>query len=351
MISKIFKDSDIKELKELIESASRIVLTCHVRPDGDAIGSTLGLAHVLESVGKPARVVLPDQPPRSLSFLPGFKNLVPFTKYPEYARRLLDEADLIICCDFNKPSRLDMLEPELMRTTCRRVLVDHHAEPDTFCSLTFSFPEMSSTCELAFRLIAALGLYADMSRDAATCLCTGMVTDTRNFSVNCADPEIYFVLMKLLDKGVDKTRIVKEAMDTCSLDSLRLQAFAISEKLEMHEGGRLAIVTLDREELNRYNYERGDSEGLVNEPLRVKGVIASFFLREDADCIKVSARSVGSFPVSLVCSELYAGGGHRQASGGEFHGTLEECRQLLVDALPRYRQLLRDAQESLDRSI
>lgn len=351
MISKIFKENDIKELKRLIESAKSIVITCHVRPDGDAIGSTLGLAHLLTPLGKQVKVVTPDLPPRSLSFLPGFKDLVPFTKYPDYAHRLLTECDLILCCDFNKLSRVDMQQDELKDATAPKVLIDHHQEPDDFTDLTFSFPEMSSTCELAFRLAAALGLYGEMNRDSATCLCTGLITDTRNFSVNCSDPEIYLVLMKLLDKGVNKTRIVKEALDTMTLDSLRLQSYAISEKLEIHENSLVAVVTLSADELKRFNYEKGDTEGLVNEPLKVHGIIASFFLREDSDCIKVSARSVGSFPVSKVCQELYDGGGHLQAAGGEYLGSLEDCRALLLEHLPEYVTLLKKAREEMEMPV
>lgn len=350
MLSKIFNEADIKAFKSLIESAKRIVLTCHVRPDGDALGSTLGLAHLFAKLGKTVNVVTPDQPPRSLSFLPGFKDLIPFTKYPDYAKRLLADCDLLICCDFNKLSRIDSLQPEVEAVTAPKVLIDHHQEPDDFCQLIFSFPHMSSTCELAFRLAAALGLYADMNHDSATCICTGIITDTRNFSVNCPNPEIYLVLMKLLDKGVDKTRIVKDALETCTLESLKLQSYAISEKLELLENGRLAIVTLDAAELEKYKYEKGDTEGLVNEPLKVKGVVASFFLREDSDCIKVSARSVGEFAVSRVCSELYGGGGHLQAAGGEFHGTLEACRALLIDNLKNYSADLRRAQEKLQNT-
>lgn len=351
MISKIFKEADIKAFKQLIESARNIVITCHVRPDGDAIGSTLGLAHLLAPLGKSVRVVTPDQPPRSLAFLPGFKELVPFTKYPDYARRLLAECDLLICCDFNKLSRVDSLQPEIEAVKAPKVLVDHHQEPDDFTSVAFSFPSMSSTCELAFRLAAALGLYGDMNRDAATCLCTGLITDTRNLSVNCSDPEIYLVLMKLIDKGADKTRIVKEALDTMTLDSLRLQSYAVSEKLEMLEGDRVALITLSAPELERFRYERGDTEGLVNEPLRVNGVIASFFLREDSDCVKVSARSVGSFPVSRVCADLYGGGGHLQAAGGEYKGTLEECRALLLENIPDYAPMLKKAREELSKPL
>lgn len=344
MLTKILKESDIKKLSELIRKSRKIVLTCHVRPDGDAIGSTLGFAHLFATMDKEVKVVTPDIGPRSLSFLPGFKEIVTYSRYPDYAVRLVSEADLIICCDFNCLKRLDAFGLFVENAQCKKVLIDHHVEPEFFCDLTFSFPEMSSTCELVFRVIAALGLYADMNLDSATCLCTGLVTDTQNFTVNCSNPEIYEVLIKLLDKGVNKPLIVRRALRIKTLNCFKLQMYALSQKLELHCDSRIAIVTLDSEELARFNYVKGDSEGIVDRPLDIDTMIASFFLREDADCIKVSARSVGDFPVNEICKKLYGGGGHVMAAGGEFtDGSLHECKRLLIESLPQYTKALKDA--------
>lgn len=347
-MDKILNSSMTDRFRQWIDDSERIVLTCHVRPDGDAIGSTLGLLHLLKVLGKRATVVVPDQPPRSLAFLPAFKEISIFTRHDDYCRRLIGEADLIVCCDFNQPSRQDALGPVVENAAGRKVMIDHHQEPTDFCDMVFSFPDMSSTCELVFRIIAAMGYYPELNLDAATCICTGMVTDTRNFSVNCKNPDIYEVLMKLLEKGVDKNRIVREALMAQSLSAMRLHAYALSEKLEIIESMRAAVITIDAEELKRFNYERGDSEGLVNVPLNVRGMVSSFFLRQDSDCIKVSARSVNDFPVSEVCKDLYGGGGHRQAAGAEFHGTLDECRRMLLTALPNYRKYLPSKLEKIE---
>ncbi|MBD5218536.1 MAG: bifunctional oligoribonuclease/PAP phosphatase NrnA [Bacteroidales bacterium] len=343
MLTKILKEADIKRLTELVKRAERIVLTCHVRPDGDAIGSTLGFAHLFSSLGKEVKVVTPDQAPRSLTFLPGFRDVVSFTRYSDYARRLVSEADLLICCDFNTPSRLDNFASVVTDAKCPKVLIDHHVEPDAFCDVSFSFPEMSSTCELVFRIIAAMGYYPEMNVESATCLCTGLITDTQNFTVNCSDPEIYEVLMKLLAKGVDKPRIVREALKVKSLDAFRLQAYALDRKLELHSDSHLAVVTLSASELEEYRYERGDSEGIVDRPLEIKSVVACFFLREDSDCIKVSARSISDFPVNEICKKLFSGGGHVMAAGGEYKsGTLEDCRRILIEAIPSFEKQLRE---------
>ncbi|MDE5552004.1 MAG: DHH family phosphoesterase, partial [Muribaculaceae bacterium] len=306
-MNRILNRVDVERFKELIDKSSHIVLTCHVRPDGDAVGSTLGLKHLLAGMGKDVHVVLPDQAPKSLAFLPGFKEMCVYTRHEDYSRRLINDADLIICCDFNKLSRQDRLGALTGEAKCSKVLIDHHLYPDDFCDITFSYPEMSSASELAFRLVAAMGLYVDMSLESATCLLTGIITDTRNFSVNCSNPEIYEILMRLLEKGCDKERIVKEALETHSLNSVKLHAYAISEKMEIFERHHVAVITLNKEELKRFGYERGDTEGLVNEPLGIRGVVASFFLREDDDCIKVSSRSTRKYPVSQVCEDLYGG--------------------------------------------
>lgn len=329
-----------KDLRQFIEESKRVVLTCHVRPDGDAIGSTLGLWHLLRSLGKEATVIVPDKAPASLAFLPGFKEIAVYTCHKDFCATTVENADLILCCDFNTPSRQDLLAPLIQEAKCRKVLIDHHQEPDNFVDLMISYPDMSSTCELCFRLIAAMGLFGEVNLDCATCLLTGIITDTRNFSVNIKHHDIYEILMRLLDKGVDKERIVKEALNTRSYWSLKLEAFALSDRMKIYPAHRAAVTTLSKSDLERFHYERGDTEGLVNRPLEIKGLVYSIFMREDNDCVKVSARSVGNFPVSEICKQLYGGGGHLQAAGGEFYGSLEDCRRLLEENMNKFDKYL-----------
>lgn len=339
-MNQLIETEQAKNLKQLLEESVKVVLTGHVRPDGDAIGSTLGLMHLLRALGKEATVIMPDKPPVNLSFLPGFKEIGVFTSHPEFCERMIGEADLIICCDFNVPSRQDSLSPLIQNAHCRKIMIDHHQEPGHFTDLEISYPDMSSTCELVFRLIAAMGLFNKVDRECATCLLTGIITDTRNFTVNISHQDIYEILMKLLEMGVDKDKIIKETLNTRSYYSLKLESYALSEKLEVFPEHYCALITLDKEELAKYHYERGDTEGLVNRPLEIKGMIYSIFMREDPDCIKVSARSCRDFPVSEICKDLFNGGGHIQAAGGEFKGTLEECRKKLIDAMGDYDKFL-----------
>lgn len=339
-MDKIIASEKAKDFRRLIEESERVVLTCHVRPDGDAIGSTLGLYHLLRQLGKEATVVVPDKAPANLSFLPGFKDIAVYTCHAQYCEKTVGDADLIVCCDFNTPSRQDSLAPLIQNAKCRKVLVDHHQEPDEFADLMISYPDMSSTCELCFRLIAAMGFYNEVDLDCATCLLTGIITDTRNFTVNCKHTDLYEILMRLLEKGVDKEFIVRESLNTRSYWSLKLEAFAITERMKVFPQHKCAVIALSRDDLERFHYERGDTEGLVNRPLEIRGMVYSIFMREDPDCIKVSARSRDGFPVSEICKDLYGGGGHIQAAGGEYRGTLEQCRELLIASMDKYDKYL-----------
>ncbi len=345
---KILDPEKVSHLKRFLKESKRIVLTCHVHPDGDAIGSTLGLWHLLRKLGKDAAVVVPDRLPKSLRFLPGAGEIAVYTRHDPYCTRLVDEADLIICCDFNTASRQDHLAPLIQNAKAAKVLIDHHENPDMPCDIIFSFPKMSSTCELVFRVIAALGLYGELDKDSATCILCGMITDTQNFTVNCADPEIYEVLIKLLEKGADKLKIIEECVKACSYDSLKLKSFALSERMTVYPSHRAIITYLSKEDLDRFHYEKGDTEGLVNMPLNIRGIVYSIFVREDADQIKISARSRYDFPVSKICENLFGGGGHIQAAGGEFQGSLDECLKILVDALPDYDKYIPSRIERID---
>lgn len=343
-----FDSDDVKEFYKLLEDKERIILTCHMRPDGDAIGSTLGLYHLLKSWGKDVNVVIPDRVPRSLSFLPEVKEIAVFTQYDPYCTRLVDEAELIIMCDFNTAKRQGDLAPLIQNAKCAKVLIDHHRDPDVPCDIMFSFPDASSTCELVFRLIAACGYYQDMNRESAMCLLTGLITDTQNFTVNCSNPEVYEIMMRLLEKGADKKLIVEEAIKSTSYDALMLNSFALLERMRIFPKSRCALTVLTKEDLQHYNYQKGDTEGLVNMPLNIRGVVYSVFMREDVDCIKVSTRSKYNFPVCDICKDLFNGGGHLMAAGGEFYGTLQECEELLVKNMANYDCHLPEKLEKLE---
>jgi phosphoesterase RecJ-like protein len=330
MISRILDESKIKSLKPLLHNAQRVVITCHMSPDGDAVGSSLALMHVLSDMGKEAMVVVPDAPNASLLVLPGAKDIVDASRYGDFAKELFEKSDLIFCLDFNEPKRVDRLADILTAAKAPKVLIDHHEHPDDFCQVMLSYPEMSSTCYLLFRVLCRLELFNVIDRNAAECLLAGMMTDTGNFSYNAADPEIYIVVSELMKKGADKDKLYKQLFTTVSADCLRLNGYALSQRMRIFQEGHAAMISLTRNELNRYHYVKGDTEGLVNKPLGIPGIVYSAFLREESDYVKVSMRSNGNFPVNKVCKEYFGGGGHLNAAGGEFRGTLEEAMNLFA---------------------
>ncbi len=338
MISSIIDEHTIERLRSFINGVNRIVITCHKSPDGDALGSTLALCHVLRRLGKDAVVVTPDMPPKSLEFIPGLRDLVVFTKHELRARHVLNEAQLLFCLDFNSMKRIDRLAELVEPLKVRRVLIDHHLDPDDSFDIVISHPEASSTCELVFRVIMQMGLLRMMDRLAASCLYVGLLTDTGGFAYSCDNPEFYEILASVLRRRIDRIGLYNKAMNTFSADSLRLQGYAISEKMQLFPEQGAALITLSKEELERFNYNRGDTETLVNKPLAVPEIYWSVFLREDADKIKVSCRSQGDFSVSDICAKYFNGGGHFNAAGGDFVGTLDEAvaafHQVLADLFP-----------------
>lgn len=330
MIKRVINEEQTKKLKQLIADAKNIVITCHMSPDGDAVGSSLGLMHVLRTMGKYTSVVTPDMVPVSLNFLPGVKSIVVYTRQELLAKQLVKEADLIICLDFNALYRIDRFAPVIGQAKATKVMIDHHLDPENFTDLCISYPQMSSTCELLYNAIVLTGMKRFLNYNSATCIYTGMMTDTGNFTYNSNNSDLYIIIAELLKYGIDKDYIYNTAMNTFSADRLRLMGYAMSEKMEVFPEVGGAIIELTREELYSFNYQKGDTESLVNKPLSIPGIYWSIFLREDADYIKVSARSTGDFAVNGYCEQYFSGGGHKNAAGGEFIGTIEDARKQVL---------------------
>lgn len=328
-----FDKKDISRLRTLIDDANSVVIVSHMAPDGDALGSSLGMAQVLEFMGKEVRVVVPNTPTRQLRFLPGFKYIYIYKEDPAFADSLFNNADLIISLDFNVLTRIDRAAATVRAAKAPKVLIDHHINPEEFAAVTISRPEESSTCMLLFKVLCALELVEAINRECADCLLTGMLTDTGNFSFNGNDPEAYRIVAELVARGANHDRLVKLLFDTSSQNCLRLNAFAIADKMQVWEDKGCALITLTLEELKRFHSQTGDTEGLVNKPLAIPQVRCSCFLREEDDFIKVSMRSKGSLPVDKICSKYFGGGGHRNAAGGEFKGNMQQCIDKFVSLL------------------
>lgn len=340
MISRIINEKEVRRADAILETAHKILVVTHSSPDGDAIGSSLAAMHVFSSLGKDVKVLIPDAFLANLQALPGAKEIVDASRYHDFAVELFDKADVVLCLDFNEPSRVGRLEPLLRECKAPKILVDHHLNPDIDAAATFSYPRMAATAYLLFRLFCRLELFNLIDRNAATCILAGMMTDTGNFAYNASDPELYTVVAELIRKGADKAMLYQKLFNTYSANCLRLRGYAIGDKMEVFPEAHAALITLSRAELNRFHYTKGDTEGLVNVPLAIPGVLYSAFMREEADCIRVSMRSRGNFPVNAVCADHFGGGGHLNAAGGDYHGTLDEAaaffRSLLDDNKKKY---------------
>lgn len=338
----------VDETCRLLTDNDNIVITCHLTPDGDAIGSALALCHLLRGMGKKAKVVTPDVPPKNLYGLPGAKDIVPLTRFEAQVKSLFADAGLICCLDFNAAKRVDRLAPLLMDAACPKILIDHHLFPEDFADVVISHPESSSTCFLLYQVIVAMGWGGRITRRVAECLYTGMMTDTGNFTYNSNNPELYIVIADLVKRGIDKDRIYSMVCNSNSVSRLRLNGYAINEKLRVFPEHRAALISLTQEELNRYHYERGDTESLVNVPLSVPEMVYSVFLREEAAYIKVSCRSRGEFPVNKMCEDHFNGGGHKNAAGGEFFGTMDQAIAKFESILDQYDKYLPNVNHNKD---
>ncbi len=332
----IISSQEYKTLAEAIDRSKNVVIVAHTAPDGDAIGSSLALGGVLKSLEKRVTLIMPDALPKSIIFLKGADEIKIYKNAVEECNSIISSADTIFCLDFNESKRVDLMQDVLLSSSAYKVMIDHHIYPSDFCDLVISYPEISSTSLLVYKILNQLNLTKYVDKSGAEAVYTGMMTDTGNFSYNSNDADIYVVISELLQKGINKDEIYRIVCNTSTLDKLRLNSYAISEKMEIIGNKGVAIITLLRKELNHYSYQKGDTEGLVNVPLGIEGVNVSIFFREESGYIKVSLRSVGDYAVNTIASELYNGGGHKNAAGGEFFGTMADAVKIFKENIENY---------------
>ncbi len=306
-------------LRTLTSEADTIVCVCHTNPDGDAIGSLLGVGEVLRFLGKDPLLVAPDQWPDYLQWMPNSEKLVRYDKHQQYVDTVLKIADLIVCVDFNTLSRTDAMEQALLASPAKKILIDHHLDPDVEAVLTVSRPQMSSTCEVVFRMVWQMGLFDELGKHFAGPIYSGMMTDTGGFTFNSSDPDIFFIIGQLLTKRINKDKIYRCVYHNYSVHRLRLVGHVLCNRLVVDEKRHAAYYTLCRDDLKKFQFVKGDAEGLVNMPLQIKGLKLSISLREDTErdnLVWVSLRSVDDFPCNEVAARFFNGGGHLNASGG-----------------------------------
>ena len=334
MLTKIIHEELVQQAKHRLNRAHTVAILSHQGPDGDALGSSLALADFLIQDGKQVQVIYPDSFPGFLSFLPGSDKALIYSLQPKACEAFLMKADVICCLDFNQLKRLGKLGDVVTNSPAKRIMMDHHPEPDTFADVQISYPQLSSTSEIVFRYICRSGSFDEMTKECAECVYTGMMTDTGAFTYNSNNPELYFILSQLLQKGVDKDALYIKVFNNWSADRMRLMGFVLNNRMKLFPEYKTAILSLSMDDLKDFKFQYGDTEGFVNLPLSISGIVFCVFLREDTDKIKLSFRSQGSFPANKVASNLFNGGGHLNAAGGEYYGTLEDAIRTLEEALP-----------------
>lgn len=340
----ILSSQEAATLQEMIAASQHIVICCHKSPDGDAIGSSLGWRGFLLSQGKQAQVCIPDMMPDYLQWLPDSQTILRYDKQPAEVQRAFDEADLVFCLDFNGAGRLDEMQDVLTGCCARKVMIDHHLAPCMDVDLQISQPHMSSASELVFRIVWQLGGFEQMDRKWAACVYCGMMTDTGGFTYNSTQPYIYYIICLLLTKNIDKDKIYRNVFNNARIPAVRFRGYLMNEKLQVVEGLHASFYTVTRKELKKYDFIKGDLEGLVNVPLTIKGHKLSISLREDTDIdnrILVSLRSVDDFPCNKMAAEFFNGGGHRNASGGKLHCSIQEAEQIALKAILAYADMLK----------
>ncbi len=337
-----FNAAQIEEISALLNEPKRICIVPHHKPDGDALGASLALYQLFIQIHHQVKVVSPSDFPDFLAWMPGSNGVIDFLNNQKAAAEALHNAELIFCLDFNEPGRTEKMKDLLLSSAATKVLIDHHLSPLPFCNFTFSFPEACATSELVYHFICQSGLKHLINAQVAECLYTGIMTDSGSFRFPSMKAETHRVIADLMDAGALNYRIHENVYDNFSLDRTRFLGYCLREKLVVLPEFRTAYFYITREELTRFHHQSGDTEGIVNYGLTIKGIVLSAFFCEKDDIIKISFRSKDLFSVKELAAQHFNGGGHMNAAGGKSTLSLSETVKQFENLLPLYKdELLR----------
>lgn len=335
---------NIEAFKKYLATPRKVVIVTHFKPDADALGSSLGLAGYLKKINHQVTVATPSDYPDFLTWMPGNKEVVVFHKdRPAVVDSIIQSADVVFCLDFNSLKRINDMGEMVEKSSAKKVLIDHHLEPENFADFVQWDTNAASTAELVYELIKQLGDEALIDPNIADCLYAGLMTDTGSFRHPNTTYKVFQVASALVSKGADPAKVSKLIYDTNTIERLRLMGFVLSEKLQVLPEYRTAYITLNSDELRKYGSQTGDTEGLVNFGLSIKGVKLSVLISDRRENIKLSFRSLGDFSVNDLARKYFEGGGHKNAAGGQTTLTLDQTLKKFLDLLPEYKnELLKD---------
>jgi len=329
---------DIEGIKQLLATPKQIVIVPHKNPDGDAMGSTLGLYHYLKKSNHIVTVIAPNEYPDFLKWIPGEQTVLKHDSQTSDCNLLIQNAEVIFTLDFNALHRTGNMEHVLAQSKAIKIMIDHHQEPDGYATYTFSDVTMSSTCEMVYHFINMLGDTYKIDSNIATCLYVGIMTDTGSFRFSCTTSNTHRVAANLIEKGANNSQIHNNIYDANSFERLQLLGCALSN-LKVIPESRAAYITLSQEELNKFNYKKGDTEGIVNYGLALDNIIfAAIFIEDKQEgIIKISFRSKGNFSVNEFSRAHFEGGGHTNAAGGKSYLSLKDTVGKFISILPTYK--------------
>jgi phosphoesterase RecJ-like protein len=320
-------------LDQLLENRKKIVITTHKSPDGDAIGSSLGLAGVLQKSGHQVNVIIPDAAPGFLGWMKGADMLLDSEQDFDQAQGLISDAEVLFALDYNRLDRTGLLAAPFAQASGVKVMIDHHIDPSDEFDVVLSDVTASSTAELVFRFLSELNLKQHIDADLAACLYAGIMTDTGSFKFSSTSAETHRIAAELIDMGLVPDRVHSAIFDTSSYDRLQLIGHALSKKLDYDFKTGVSVIALSLAEKNRFKYQKGDTEGLVNYGLAIEGSRMSIFLSEELNMTKCSLRSKGEVDVNLIARAHFNGGGHKNAAGGRLDMKLPEAIKYVKDVV------------------
>jgi phosphoesterase RecJ-like protein len=332
---------DLASLTDLLTKPQKIVITTHHKPDGDAMGSSLGLYNYLIQQGHHARVIAPTDYPDFLSWLPGNENVIIYTEHREEAAALIAEAKLIFCLDFNALSRINDMGELVGESNAYKIMIDHHLEPADFDDYRHWDINACATAQLVYDFIVNELHHKELvNKDVATCLYTGIMTDSASFRLPNTTSTVHRIVADLIDAGAVNWRIHELVYNSASESRLRFLGHCLANCLEVLPEFNTAIIAVSKQDLERFDVETGDTEGVVNYALSMASIRLAAFIVERSDRVKLSLRSKGEFPANEICKKYFNGGGHRNAAGGHSEDSLEQVIQQFKQILPEYKKLL-----------
>lgn len=332
---------DIKTIKQLLSSPKDIVIVPHKNPDGDAIGSTLGLLHYLNFYNHNSVIIAPNNYPDFLKWMPEESSILKYEDEQQQSDTLIANADIIFTLDFNALSRTGQMESALENSNAIKIMIDHHQQPDDYAKYMYSDVSMSSTCEMVYNFIEMLGDTDKINSAIASCLYTGIMTDTGSFRFPSTTSKTHNIIAELINKGAENSTIHNSIYDTNSYSRLQLLGRALSN-LKVLPEYNTAYITLSQKELDEFNFKKGDTEGFVNYGLSLKGIVFAiiFIENKQEDIVKISFRSKGEFSVNEFARQHFSGGGHTNAAGGKSDLSLNETVEKFISILPPYKNAL-----------